>query len=82
VERAADLAVHVLEDEGQGWTRQRLADALDAGETQRIPLTRPLPVYILYWTAFVEADGSVQFREDVYGRDRRLAGALAEGGSG
>jgi murein L,D-transpeptidase YcbB/YkuD len=39
-------------------------------------------VYILYWTAFVEADGSVQFREDVYGRDRRLAGALAEGGSG
>lgn len=82
MERAADLAVHVLEDEGQGWTRQRLADALDAGETQRIPLTRPLPVYILYWTAFVEADGSVQFREDVYGRDRRLAGALAEGGSG
>lgn len=76
VERAVDLAVHVLEDEGQGWTRQRLADALDAGETQRIPLTRPLPVYILYWTAFVEADGSVQFREDVYGRDRRLAAAL------
>ncbi len=78
VERAVDLAVHVLEDEGQGWIRQRLADALDAGETQRIPLTRPLPVYILYWTAFVEADGSVQFREDVYGRDRRLAAALRE----
>jgi murein L,D-transpeptidase YcbB/YkuD len=81
VERAADLAVHVLEDEGPGWTRQRLADALDAGETLRIPLTRPLPVYILYWTAFVDPDGSVQFREDVYGRDRRLAGALAGGGS-
>jgi murein L,D-transpeptidase YcbB/YkuD len=82
VERADDLAVHVLEDEAQGWTRQRLADALDAGETQRIPLTRPLPVYILYWTAFVEPDGSVQFRADVYGRDRRLAGALAEGDRG
>ena len=79
VERADDLAVHVLENEGPGWTRQRLADALDAGETQRIPLSRPLPVYILYWTAFVEPDGSVQFREDVYGRDRRLAAALAGG---
>ncbi len=82
VERADDLAVHVLEDEGRGWTRQRLADALDAGETQRISLSRPLPVYILYWTAFVEPDGSVQFREDVYGRDRRLAAALAGGGRG
>jgi murein L,D-transpeptidase YcbB/YkuD len=79
VERADDLAVHVLEDEAQGWTRRRLDDALDAGETQRISLTRPLPVYILYWTAFVEPDGSVQFRADVYGRDRRLAAALAEG---
>jgi murein L,D-transpeptidase YcbB/YkuD len=37
-------------------------------------------VYILYWTAFVEPDGQVQFRADVYGRDRRLAAALGEEG--
>lgn len=81
VERADDLAVHVLEDETRGWTRQRLEDALDADDMQRIPLARPLPVYILYWTAFVEPDGLVQFRADVYGRDRRLASALGEEGS-
>jgi len=81
VERADDLALHVLEDDAQGWTRRRLEDALEAGGTQRIPVTRPLPVYILYWTAFGEPDGVVQFREDVYGRDRRLAAALGEGGS-
>ena len=81
VEGADDLAAHVLQDETRGWTRERLEDALDAGDTQRIPVARPLPVYILYWTAFVEPDGLAQFRADVYGRDRRLAAALAEGGS-
>jgi murein L,D-transpeptidase YcbB/YkuD len=81
VERADDLALHVLEDDTRGWTRQGLADALEGGDTRRIPVPRPLPVYILYWTAFVEPDGQVQFREDVYGRDGRLAAALAEEGS-
>jgi murein L,D-transpeptidase YcbB/YkuD len=80
VERADDLALHVLEDDTRRWTRQGLADALEGGDTRRIPVPRPLPVYILYWTAFVEPDGQVQFRADVYGRDRRLAAALGEEG--
>ena len=60
------------------------ADALGAelaaiapGQTQNVPLGKSLPVYVLYWTAFVDADGTVEFRDDVYGRDRRLADALS-----
>jgi murein L,D-transpeptidase YcbB/YkuD len=82
VEQADDLALHVLEGDARGWSRPRLDEALEAGGTQRIPVPRPLPVYILYWTAFVDPDGQVQFREDVYGRDRRLAAALGERGRG
>ncbi|HEY7653492.1 MAG TPA: L,D-transpeptidase family protein [Methylomirabilota bacterium] len=77
VERAADLAVHVLADGTDRWTRLRLAEAIAAGDSPRIVLARPLPVYILYWTAFGAPDGPVQFRDDVYGRDRRLAAMLA-----
>jgi murein L,D-transpeptidase YcbB/YkuD len=55
-------------------------DAIDqavaSGETLSVPLPHAIPVYLLYWTAFVDADGQVEFRDDIYGRDRRLAAAL------
>lgn len=78
VERAAALAVHVLADAAGRFTPERLEEAIEGGGSPRIPVARPLPVYILYWTAFVGPDGLVEFRDDVYGRDRRLAAALAE----
>ena len=37
----------------------------------------PLPVHVTYLTAWVNKDGSVNFRRDVYNRDKQLAGALA-----
>jgi murein L,D-transpeptidase YcbB/YkuD len=51
--------------------------AISTGGTQRLALPHTLPVYIFYATAFVGADGAVEFRDDIYGRDRRLADALA-----
>ncbi len=77
VEQADELAAHVLADGTGRWTRPRLEEAIAGGGSPRIPVARPLPVYILYWTAFAGPDGLVQFRDDVYGRDRRLAVALA-----
>jgi murein L,D-transpeptidase YcbB/YkuD len=45
-------------------------------ETQRVALDEPLPVYMLYWTVFRDADGAIAFRQDTYGRDVRLIAAL------
>ncbi|WP_339915129.1 L,D-transpeptidase family protein [uncultured Brevundimonas sp.] len=50
--------------------------AQDSRETQRIQTGREIGVRLLYWTAFVDGQGRVAFREDVYGRDGRLAEAL------
>lgn len=55
---------------------QKLHEAIASGVTQRLALSEPLPVYVLYWTAIGGNDGSVGFRRDIYGRDRQLTTVL------
>ncbi|MFJ6024390.1 murein L,D-transpeptidase [Brevundimonas sp. NPDC092305] len=50
--------------------------AQDTRETKRIQTGREIGVRLLYWTAFVDGQGRVAFREDVYNRDKKLAEAL------
>ena len=50
--------------------------AQDTRETTRVTTGREISVRLLYWTAFVDGQGRVAFREDVYDRDAKLAQAL------
>jgi murein L,D-transpeptidase YcbB/YkuD len=59
-----------------GWPLDRLYAAIKSGERMIVPLDQPLPVHIAYLTAWVNKDGTVHFRNDVYGRDATLAAAL------
>ena len=53
-----------------GWEQPgRAQEILAAGNAFDLTLTRPVPVYFTYITAWAEPDGSVQFRPDIYGRD-------------
>lgn len=58
--------------------------AIAAETTEHLAIKSPLPVYLLYWTAVTNEDGSFGFRPDVYGRDRPLIERLrsAPGGAG
>ncbi|WP_374275020.1 murein L,D-transpeptidase [Brevundimonas sp.] len=51
-------------------------DALASKDTTRVTTGREIGVRLLYWTAFVDGQGRVAFREDVYKRDEKLADAL------
>ena len=75
VEDPRELARLVL-DSGE-WSPAAIDAAIAAKATRNVLLQRKIPVYMLYWTAFVDPDGTVEFRDDVYGRDKRLADALA-----
>jgi murein L,D-transpeptidase YcbB/YkuD len=75
VENPRELARIVLDSDQ--WSRNAIDQAIATGQTQSVALKHSLPVYFLYWTAFSDADGTVEFRDDIYGRDQRLAGALA-----
>ena len=50
--------------------------AQDSRRTTRVTTGREISVRLLYWTAFVDGQARVAFREDVYSRDEKLAQAL------
>jgi len=58
------------------WTQQKIVAAMNAGKEKFITLKEKVPVYIGYFTAFVDSDGRLNFRDDVYGHDARLAATL------
>ena len=76
VEDMSALSALILADDGQK-DLEPLAQAVSSGETERLTLARPVPVYLLYWTAIADEDGNVGFRSDFYGRDKPLLAALA-----
>jgi len=75
IEKPAQLAQYVLRDNPY-WTAERVQAAMSSGRQHSVPLSLPLPVHIVYWTAWVEADGAVNFRNDVYGQDQAQLSAL------
>ncbi|MFK5981169.1 MAG: L,D-transpeptidase family protein [Rhizobiaceae bacterium] len=62
----------------QGYDRKRI-DRIIAGRKHTVvKLKEKIPVHVVYLTAWVNKDGSVNFRKDVYGRDKILAKALTK----
>ena len=68
VEKPRLLAEKLLRGQ-QGWTRNHIDSAIDQNRTTRIRLQDEVPVYLMYWTTWVDEEGSLQVREDVYSRD-------------
>jgi L,D-transpeptidase YcbB len=59
--------------------RDSLDAVLDSLATRWVALRKRVPVHFLYRTAWVDSAGAVQFRDDLYGLDRRLGEALRAG---
>jgi murein L,D-transpeptidase YcbB/YkuD len=48
-------------------------------EVERVVrLDQPVPIYIVYFTAWRSDDGAVHFRDDIYGHDEALWPALRD----
>lgn len=80
--RPAEMAAWVLGGEEKGWPVTRVNEIVASRKRQVVTLKQPMPVYILYRTAFVNTeDHTLYFYEDIYGRDQLLAKALLGTGS-
>ncbi|MBL0712578.1 MAG: L,D-transpeptidase family protein [Desulfosarcina sp.] len=62
----------------QNWDQARLSEAVASNQRQVVILDEPVPVYLVYLTAWVASDGEVHFREDIYGHDQKLLSTLAQ----
>lgn len=74
--RPMDLAYRLV-GEIAGWSKDRIDAAFASGKTTRVALPQRIPVHMIYATAFEGDGGSIEFRPDVYGRDRKLDAALS-----
>jgi murein L,D-transpeptidase YcbB/YkuD len=77
LEKPIELAEYLLRDDPT-WTRQKLLTTIGRGTEQVVHLPTSIPVYLLYWTAWVSDDGVVQFRKDLYERDKVLDKAIRD----
>jgi len=75
VENPFDFAALLL-DNKPAWSREKIDQVVASGKTTTVHLKAPLPVLLLYWTAWVDEDGLTNFRHDIYGRDGRVLDAL------
>ncbi|MGF1510272.1 MAG: L,D-transpeptidase family protein [Myxococcota bacterium] len=75
VEDPLFLAQALLEGDS-AWPAARLERILASGREIIVHLFRPVPVHVTYRTAWVDKEGRLQFREDVYQRDRIIAAAV------
>jgi murein L,D-transpeptidase YcbB/YkuD len=66
------LALYLLRNE-TGWNDATVTAAMNKGQEQFVNLKQTVPVFIAYFTAWVDRQGKLNFRKDVYGRDGRLA---------
>lgn len=79
VARPKDLA-HVLLGFQSRDPEAVFARALSIKREQHLRLSEALPVYLTYRTAWVDAMGRIQFRDDVYGRDAHVLAGLRNAG--
>jgi murein L,D-transpeptidase YcbB/YkuD len=75
VESALELTELVLDDP-ERWNAASFASAIEHGETRNVSLAKRVPVLLTYWTAWVDPQGRMNFRRDVYGQDAKWAQAL------
>lgn len=77
VAKPRDFAIQLLKDDPK-WTAERIDKAMHAGKESWYTLKKKVPVYIGYFTAWVDKDGQINFYDDVYQRDGSLIKLLTE----
>ncbi len=61
------------------WTPGRIQEAMNSGEEKFVKVKKAVPVFITYYTAWVNENGQLNFRDDIYSHDEKLAKKMFTG---
>ncbi|MDP5210360.1 murein L,D-transpeptidase [Microbulbifer sp. 2205BS26-8] len=68
LEKPRHLAEALLRPQGR-WDQWRIGQLTTGEKTTEIDLTQLVNIYITYWTAWVDGEGNLNFRPDIYAKD-------------
>ncbi len=71
-----ELARQLLENTPGKWSMRKIKSVVDSRKRTRVNLPVPMPVHLTYSTVFRGTNGALNFRPDIYGRDKKLYRAL------
>lgn len=77
IEKPFELAKALLSDSPE-WNEERIRQAMNAKSERTVVLKNPPGVYLFYLTAWADARGIINYRTDIYNRDRVVYNALQE----
>ncbi|UQD56680.1 murein L,D-transpeptidase [Flavobacterium sp. K5-23] len=77
VENPKKLALHILR-KNKTYNLEKLDTILKTNEEYGIKIKPSIPVYIVYFTSWVDSAGQLNFRNDIYNLDKQLANEIFE----
>ena len=80
-EKPVDLALFVLQDNPE-WDKEKIEKTIEEGQRKIVGVPGMCTVHLMYYTAWMDTNGRVQFRRDVYDRDDVLWKALNRSANG
>lgn len=72
---AEKLASYLLRN-NSNWTTDKIRTAMNSGKEEYVKVSPPMPVVITYYTSWVDENGKLHFREDLYQNDARVGQML------
>jgi murein L,D-transpeptidase YcbB/YkuD len=69
---AEKMANYLLRKDSD-WSPEKIKEAMSLTKEKWVTLKNEIPVFISYFTAWVDGNGTLNFRDDIYGHDKRMA---------
>jgi murein L,D-transpeptidase YcbB/YkuD len=69
------MAEYLLRND-KTWNSQNIDSAMHLAKEKWVTLNKSVPVYIVYFTAWVDKSGTLNFRNDIYGHDQKMSEKL------